>query len=471
MYLYFIYIRLILKMSNKQLHCFNFEKRAILYEEQINGTYKCFDGKKYQIHTINEFRQERNARKCIFISKLAYSKTNDTMEQAYAHFMHIWEVVKKETLGLVNLRKTALITRSTVQLFYDYINGRDHVFLNHPFRLPPITPPKIQRTEGLAINDACQKAFIWGCDYYKGPAYKYDVNSFYAWLLQSPNLLIPIDEPELKVLSQDDLSNLKYFMIGLYHCRIEHTNEKTPKLFQTNPRHWYTHYEMTYAKELGLQMQILTDGHPNLLFYARQKCKTAKELFFRVTDMIYNRLKMHKEKEIQKIGKGLLARLWGALKEKKMNTYVLKMDDLINKPEKCEIDPTKPGIEIQVLANGDVKVEYQSDDMFKSPWARVAPFLLAKGRIEISKIYAPYIDHIKRVHTDGFHSDIELPIKLSTVLGGMKIEKKYNNCILSSTTAIDLEDPNDDKKLFRFITAKDKQDRKYLQRIKNKYCI
>ena len=39
--------------------------------------------------------------------------------------------------------------------------------------------------------------------------------------------------------------------------------------------------------------------------------------------------------------------------------------------------------------------------MYKYGYARLMPFLIAKGRVKISKIMEPYIETVIRCHTDG----------------------------------------------------------------------
>jgi hypothetical protein len=44
----------------------------------------------------------------------------------------------------------------------------------------------------------------------------------------------------------------------------------------------------------------------------------------------------------------------------------------------------------------------QNDKFYVSGFARLAPFLISKGRSIISKIIEPYIKTVIRCHTDGF---------------------------------------------------------------------
>jgi len=50
---------------------------------------------------------------------------------------------------------------------------------------------------------------------------------------------------------------------------------------------------------------------------------------------------------------------------------------------------------------------------FKLGWARIGPFLLAKGRTKISKLIEPYQDLCIRCHTDSMHL-LEQPTDIKT---------------------------------------------------------
>jgi hypothetical protein len=65
---------------------------------------------------------------------------------------------------------------------------------------------------------------------------------------------------------------------------------------------------------------------------------------------------------------------------------------------------------------------------YKSPFARICPFIVSKGRANMAKIMEPYKETIVKIHTDGFiSSEIAKDIKLSYELGVLVCEGLYNH--------------------------------------------
>jgi hypothetical protein len=69
-------------------------------------------------------------------------------------------------------------------------------------------------------------------------------------------------------------------------------------------------------------------------------------------------------------------------------------------------------------------VNYQNNDhIFKTDFARIKPFLLAKGRTKISKLVEPCVDNVMYIHTDGFLvTEEQKKLQTGTNLGDVKYE-------------------------------------------------
>ena len=61
---------------------------------------------------------------------------------------------------------------------------------------------------------------------------------------------------------------------------------------------------------------------------------------------------------------------------------------------------------------------------------------MAKGRSTIAKIIEPHIEHVKRVHTDGFITDTKLNIKTGKDLGDLKYEGYCENVVIHNNIKI-----------------------------------
>jgi hypothetical protein len=116
--------------------------------------------------------------------------------------------------------------------------------------------------------------------------------------------------------------------------------------------------------------------------------------------------------------------MWGALSQRNkikrttVNTIELEDDELI-----VDINPT-----------GDFhRITYvKQSKYFKTPYGRLGVFLTSKARYEMTKTLLPYKNNIFRTHTDGFISNIELPLSISPEIGQWKIENT-GTCEISNS--------------------------------------
>ncbi|GAM28353.1 hypothetical protein SAMD00019534_115290 [Acytostelium subglobosum LB1] len=152
--------------------------------------------------------------------------------------------------------------------------------------------------------------------------------------------------------------------------------------------------------------------------------------------------------------KELYQRLWGALsKYNKSKEYVnikaeknvvvdkeLGITDIYFKaslPENHSIDA------MNITHNGNVMVKSINNlDTFDTPFARIMPFIISRGRKMIGTIIKDDIDCIKRVHTDGFVStkpwkekrgkkSLDYP-KIGEECGDLKYEGYCPNAIVNN---------------------------------------
>ncbi len=377
----------------------------------------------------------------ILVSKSDYNE-GDTMEEAYKRVIRLYYRAKLYTKGLINLRQTGTVKKTALKFFFDTMNRREHEYLNKGDKIVPET---ISTEEALIIKCATTNAMTWANEY-QGKAYKYDVNSFYPSILSSKYFVVPVGAPIKRKLSQKEFDEVKYYSIGLYHVKITHTTEQQKKLFQINKSHWYTHYEVAFARELNMNMSIIESGETNYLQYERSKCKLGSEVFGRYVGVLYNTLKKNHDDELKRLGKMLLARLWGSLYEKEKIT--------VSQEENPSFDD-RIILSCVMLPNGKTRVEFaKKEKLFKYDWARVAPFLLGKGKVEIAKRFMKYADNILRVHTDGFMSNEPLPFKLDKELGGLKLEKEYKQILITNyMQTIDMEKIDTDRSEFNKFIA------------------
>ena len=329
-----------------------------------------------------------------------------TLKEQYEGFVKNAEIMKLETKGKVNMFKSGTVSKSSKHLFFQMMN-KSKIF-----------PDDITREESDFLRNA-RGGLIFG-EKYEGEAYKYDVNSFYPSLYSSRYLLIPIREGEIQTLTQNEFKTMTPKRMGMYRAKLTApTVDNIDKLFRLDRNDYYTHYELNYASELNYKMEIIQDGKPNFLYYSRDKCLTGSEVFGEFVKTMYPL----KKRGIA-IAKEFLNTLAGALCEERVFhlTFDPTKDELIIKEDRemvsgvMEKSPTCYKVDV-----------IDPNKRFEYNWARMKPFLTAKGRVTIAKIMQPYISNIKRCHTDGFISDVKLPIKHSEELAKIKYEGYCKN--------------------------------------------
>jgi len=378
-------------------------------------TFMAYDGEKEYLMSQQEMYNHKLFKTdYILVSK----RDNDlTLQEEHKEFVRDAIKLKRETKGLINLFKTGSSKICALNLFdrfTKHIKNADH----------------IKQAEAKTINLASRGAIIFTDDY-EGPAYKFDVKSMYPSILNS-RLLFPIKEGEFHKLSHDEFQEMKssFFKYGIYKVVIPY-KESCRKLFRFNKFNEYTHIDLTRAKELGLEMSIVDDDQANFLYYSRDKCLTGTELFGNYVDLLFD-LKQ------KKIGhaKEILNVLWGALSQVNLKSidinanaqHVYKVND---NSYVYKINPSNFDENVTLIK------EINNDKQYKTGFARIMPFLISKGRSNISKIMQPYINSVFRCHTDGFMCN-EYPtnIQLGDGLGDLvyegynpnyyKIKNSYN---------------------------------------------
>lgn len=254
-------------------------------------------------------------------------------------------------------------------------------------------------------------------------AYNYDINSFYPSILNDNNFRFPIKSPSFGILNELP----KILSYGCYRCEVVRTNiEKIDRLFRFNKLNYYTHIDLNHARNLNLEIKLINDGSSNVMLYLDGKDRIkSKTIFGSVIEYLFERKKQHPG------FKTLLNLIWGSLAEK--NKIYKKTTE-----GKFNIETLDCNI-MQMNKKKHHEVAYIPDDKkYKLAWGRIEPFILSFARKRIAQDILPYNDHVKRLHTDGFVSNIDLSDKLciGSGIGEYKLDKKGKCKILDCNTVI-----------------------------------
>ena len=201
-------------------------------------------------------------------------------EQEYKNINIIANDLKKYSNNKINLRKTGNYKNCALHLFNSF---NETIYTKH-----------INQHEANIINNSSCGAIIFYKPY-TGSAYEFDIISMYPSILLS-NLLIPIQQPNFNVISNNEFQEKEYYAYGLYHCIVnKHKTKEVNNLFRFNVNNWYTHIDIKRAKELKLTITIIENNECNFIYYNSSKCIKACDLFKNYFDVLYKL----KDKKIQ----------------------------------------------------------------------------------------------------------------------------------------------------------------------------
>jgi len=389
------------KKEAKVKHVSYKERKPIIYDK---NSFMCYDGNK-EFYLTKEYRNE------IFQWKTNYLLVNkandDDFVNEYNQFIQDANILKKESNGLINLYKTGNNKNTALELFDKFTK---HIQSDH-----------MRQVESDFISKASQGALLFH-EKYQGPAYKYDIKSMYPSIMKSVQLF-PVKEGELKYITE--LDNKDYFDFGIYRCVISGIN----KLFKFNKNNYYTHIDLSNARSLNLVIKLIIDDQPNLLYYSRDKLLTGTELFGQYVDVMFDL----KQKKLTDRTKSILNILWGALSEKNTKKKIIDSNKVLDLNDNLKLVSLRP------FDDETINVEYSNNDtQYKYGFARLAPFLISKGRKIICEYMKEYSDIVKRCHTDGIiFSHKPNGIKTGDKLGELVYEGYCKNVnIINSMSVI-----------------------------------
>ena len=361
-----------------------------------------YDGEnKYVLDYEDYFTEKRDNKQNSYINQLKEEIKTKGIEKAYRDYLSECEKMKEETKGKIDMARSGykVSNEALKSLSYSLQSFNE--------------PEPITEQEQRFLFNSTKGALIFSSPCELENAVCYDKNSAYPDAMSNNHFTFPILEGEFTRL--EELPPV--FNYGIYRVEIERSgDEMIDRLFRFNDLHYYTHYDLQTARELGFRMELIKDDEANALLYTKARANGGK--YFKET---INSL--YKLKKKSKIAKRILSAMWGALCEKN------KIKRTTRKP--IELNNGETILNIEPLGN-DIKITYTKGKFYKHDYARIGTFLLAKVRRDMMNTIKPYNNEIVRFHTDGFISKIPLPLDLGDDLGKWKIEKQGNVKITNS---------------------------------------
>ena len=215
-------------------------------------------------------------------------------------------------------------------------------------------------------------------------------------------------------MTVDEFTALKFYQYGIYRCKISKSDDMSiDKLFRFNFDNYYTHFSLNHAKIIGLTVELIVDDEPNFLYYSRDKCLTCHEVFGKYVDFCYDM----KERKLP-FAKAIINILWGALGQRLEKKYYVGSDSTV-----VNITDLQDIVYIKREARDDDRVVcsyYNTNRIFYNNFARLCPFLMARGRLLMAQTFFEHRKHMVRIHTDGFYSVVPIPVLCGDKIGMLK---------------------------------------------------
>jgi hypothetical protein len=341
-----------------------------------------------------------------------HSLSVESLKDQYEEFIERADKLKKITDGKINLYKTGRTGTTALQLFYDLCK-------------PPIAET-IEKYE-IDILEKCQNGFfIYGDDGYEGKGYKYDVVSQYASVMKSTSISFPTKKGVLTTITQQKFDDFKFLPFGVYHLIITGYDSR---LFKANPENWYTHIDVNRAKELKYKIDLIENDENNLLYYGDRI--NGARLFGPYVNFLFP-LKQAGHKEI----KPFLTCLWGKICESyDIEVTLSKEQPLFASRDIVSIMPASN--DINNVGGKQIALVQPKEKVYNSSYARIKPFLMAKCRLQMSKIVEPNLQNLVRIYADGIIlkkrvEDVETGDKL----GNLKFEGKCKKMVVKNARDI-----------------------------------
>jgi hypothetical protein len=385
---------------------------------------QCYDGKTlYENKQPSEFEGYHwiKMKKLVEMTKIFYDKKDVDIKDVYnfyvdqANKLKDLKITSKDIHGFglskpikpINLFLTGSINKTVRKYVY-------HEFNKLNCDTEEITEDEYEWLENATKNQIYKIAKNGTYE----TVYGYDQNNSYNSQLIDPKFYIPVKQGKFKHLSNDDFMRRKNFNYGIYRCIVEF-NEDFKNQFRYNRTNHYTHFTLEIAKQLNLKITMIEDDKPNVLEYSCKDftCVKAHRLFYEYITWVNYMKKFKKEIPLVKL---LNSGLWGCLceaiikKEKKTGELIYNSyEDMCNAIE----EPDGDGYY--------TRVETKS---YKTPLARLKPFLLSRQCLTMFDVINEHYDTIVRFNTDGFASTEKIrDLDIGEKIGQWKFEGVAHN--------------------------------------------
>ncbi|GAM28790.1 hypothetical protein SAMD00019534_119660 [Acytostelium subglobosum LB1] len=222
--------------------------KPIVFKYLKGEQVQLYDDGEYMTISLEHFINKKRRKyqdKCEYIRILS----GMTLEETLDSFKADADALKEGTNGIIDMYTTGQnINKAAIKLFISYNKT--------------VKPEPIDQKEGEWISKSTFGALMFSIQH-TGGLYMYDVCKMYGAIMKSGGFMIPIKCGEFQQLTDEELSAMKSIPFGIYRATINGKHGA----FKINKKDYYTHYDLIFAKELGLTFNLKTGNKANALLY------------------------------------------------------------------------------------------------------------------------------------------------------------------------------------------------------------
>lgn len=351
---------------------------------------------------------------------------DDRIRNAYSYpEILVWQEDKEACMNydeyIKNIKHLSEITDINIYRTGSLTNTVKWLF--NKFKPSNINPEKVDEYEFQYIINAGGGVRV--SEKYEGIGYKYDICSYYPSLMDSKILKIPIKRGILTTIDQDDFNNIKYHKYGIYNVEISFTDQDR-KAFTLLSSNMYTHYELNYAKKIGMDIKVVGQH----LLFDTESIVSASTMFSAYINYLWP------YKYQNPIIKELLNLLWGTL----VTSYG-GIQNVMSTLDEFELPKDSKIISMVQVDSSLYRFKIKNPIKGLCEYARLKPFLLGLARTKMHQTFAKIgYDNIKFSHTDSMicsrrlHSkELVFNTKDNKIIGNWNFEGCDKNCIITNS--------------------------------------
>lgn len=378
--------------------------------EEKTKIFKIYDGITEQTITHEEYMKLSTQK--IYESDVGFHpKPNNKMSLIEYYDWYIKMVVQLNDISNGRLNLMCFRTINDLAFYILDINNKN------------IEPEPLDHIEATWINE-CFTGGLIKHSKYEGDAYKYDYSSYYPSIMSSKKTF-PIKKGSFSEITMENIKEKGYINYGIYHCKISNNtgNKNKNMLFKFNNLfNKYTHLDLQTAIDLNFDIEFM-EGVNALLYIGNDVKAKGYTMFNDGIDYLYHLKKESVDnKPLNKFINSLLQRLWGLLSSKKILSKYANVanGEFIELPEDITFNTCIQHKDLLTVKYAD------NNKIFKTNYARIAPFMTGFGRRGMYDLLKNNIDNIKHIHTDGVIVNTPLKYKKDDeeLIGHLKFENK-----------------------------------------------